>query len=97
MSAIMSTVLTLGAVLHPALKDEAGCPPHNYRRSRAHSCANTEVSKIFVIHCASHVGGARIAVPILLAQDKGNQRIGEAWIPICSASPIVIEIVYLFW
>jgi hypothetical protein len=50
--------------------------------------------KIFVICCASPIGGVRIAGPIVLAQHKGNERIGEAQTTIHSASPIVIEIAY---
>jgi hypothetical protein len=34
--------------------------------------------------------------PIVLAQQKRNERIGEARIAIRSASPIVIEIAYYF-
>jgi hypothetical protein len=46
--------------------------------------------------CASHIGRVRIVGPIVLAQHKGNERIGKAWTPICDASPIVIEIAYQF-
>jgi hypothetical protein len=44
------------------------------------------------LRCASPIGGARIAGPIILAQHKENERIGEARITILSSSPIVIEI-----
>ncbi len=40
----------------------------------------------------SPIGGIRMAAPIVLAQHKENERIGEARVTICSASPIVIEI-----
>ncbi len=46
----------------------------------------------FYVRCASPIGGIPIAAPIVLAQHKENERIGEARETICSASPIVIEI-----
>jgi hypothetical protein len=51
-----------------------------------------EVLSNFFFCCASPNGGERIAEPIVLAQYKGNERIGKAWTTIRSASPIVIEI-----
>jgi hypothetical protein len=46
----------------------------------------------FMVHCALPIGGVRTAGQIVLVQHKKNERIGEAWKTICSASPIVIEI-----
>jgi hypothetical protein len=46
----------------------------------------------FYVHCALPIGGVRIVAPIVLAQHKENERIGEARLTICSALPIVIEI-----
>ncbi len=46
------------------------------------------------LHCVSPIGGVRITGPILLAQHKGNEKIGEARTPFCRALPIVIEIAY---
>jgi hypothetical protein len=37
------------------------------------------------------IGRARIAGPIVLAQYKGNERIGKAHTPICHALPLVTE------
>ncbi len=54
--------------------------------------ANTKFSRIFYVRCASPISGVRIAAPIVLAQYKDNERIGEARKTIHSASPIVIEI-----
>ncbi len=54
--------------------------------------ANSKFSGIFYVRCASPNSGVRIAAPIVLAQHKENERIGEAWITIRSASPIVIEL-----
>jgi hypothetical protein len=56
--------------------------------------ANKKFSRIFYVRCASPIGGARIAGPIVLALHKENKRIGEARTTIRSASPIVIEIAY---
>ncbi len=56
--------------------------------------ANKKFLRIFFyIRCASPIGRVWIAEPIVLAQHKENERIDEARTPICSASPIVIEIV----
>jgi hypothetical protein len=57
---------------------------------------NKKFSRIFFIRCASPNGGVQIAGQIVLAQHKRNQSIGEAWTTVRSASPIVIEIAYLF-
>ncbi len=57
--------------------------------------SNQKFSRIFFC-CASPSGGVRIAAPIVLAQYKGNERIGEAWTHFRRASPIVIEITFLF-
>ncbi len=60
---------------------------------RIHS-ANKKLLQIFFICCASPFGRVIIIGPIVLAQHKGNERIGKAWTPICGASPIVIEITH---
>jgi Na+-driven multidrug efflux pump len=52
--------------------------------------------RIFFIRCASPTGGVQIAAPIVLAQHKGNKRIGEARTSIRHALPIIIEIACLF-
>jgi hypothetical protein len=64
-------------------------------KARQIRSANNKFSDFF-IRCALPIGGVRIAGPIVLAQQKGNERIGETWTNIRSASPIVIEIAYLF-
>jgi hypothetical protein len=50
----------------------------------------------FFIRCAAPIGGVWITGPMVLAQHKGNERIGEAQTAIHSALPIVIEIAYYF-
>jgi hypothetical protein len=54
--------------------------------------ANTKFSRIFLCSLHFTFSGVRIAAPIVLAQLKDNERIGEALKTIHSASPIVIEI-----
>jgi hypothetical protein len=50
--------------------------------------ANKKFSQIFLyLRWASPIGGVRNAGPIELVQHNENQRIGEAWITIRSASP----------
>ncbi len=56
--------------------------------------ANKKFSCIFFIRCASPIGRVRIAVSIVLAEHKGNERIGKARTTVCSTSAIVIEIAY---
>jgi hypothetical protein len=56
--------------------------------------ANKLISRIFIIRCASPISGARIAAPIVLAQYKEHERIGEARTSTRRASPIVIELAY---
>jgi hypothetical protein len=46
----------------------------------------------FYVRCALPIGVVRIVEPIVLAQHKENERIGEARLTICSTSPIFIEI-----
>ncbi len=55
--------------------------------------ANMKLSRNFfyVRCCASPIGRVRIIAPIISAQHKENERIGEAWLTI-RALPIVIEI-----
>ncbi len=56
--------------------------------------ANTKFSWIFFIRCTLSIGRVRVAGPIVLAQHKGNKRIGEVRRTVGGASPIVIEIAY---
>jgi hypothetical protein len=42
------------------------------------------------------ISGEQIVGPIVLAQHKRNERIGEVRITVRSASPIVIEITFYF-
>ncbi len=58
--------------------------------------ANYKFLWIFFIRCASPTGVVQIAAPIVLEQHKGNKRIGEARTSIRCASPIVLEIAFLF-
>jgi hypothetical protein len=37
------------------------------------------------------IGGVRIAGPIVLAQQKGNERIGEAWTKIFAALGLLVQ------
>jgi hypothetical protein len=54
------------------------------------------LQNFFLIRCASPTGGVQIATPMVLAQHKGNERIGEGETSIRRTSPIVIEIACLF-
>jgi hypothetical protein len=57
-------------------------------------CADRPIirfSWIFHIRCASFISGVRIVAPIVLAQHKEHERIGEARTSMQRASPIVIE------
>ncbi len=58
--------------------------------------ANMKFSQIFYVLCASPISGVQIVAPIVLAQHKENERIGEARLTVRSASPIVIEIALYF-
>jgi hypothetical protein len=58
--------------------------------------ANEKFSRIFFIRCASPISGERIVEPIVLALQKGNERIGEARTTNRNASPVVIEIANKF-
>jgi hypothetical protein len=49
---------------------------------------------IFHIHCISPISGVRIAAPMILAQHKGNERMGKARTPVRCTSPIVVELAY---
>ena len=53
-------------------------------------------SRIFHIRRALPISGVRIVAPIILAQHKRNERIGEARTPVRRASPIVIQLAYIF-
>jgi hypothetical protein len=74
----------IGATLHPVFIGEAG-------RFRS---ASNKVSRIFHICRASPISGVRIAAPIVLAQHKKHERIGEARTSMRRASPIVIKLAY---
>jgi hypothetical protein len=54
--------------------------------------ANKKFLRIFYVRCASPIGEAQIAEPIVLALHKENKRIGKAQTTIRSTLPIVIEI-----
>jgi hypothetical protein len=51
--------------------------------------ANMKFSRIFYVRCASPICGVRIVAPIVLAQHKENERIGEALQIANRASPIL--------
>ncbi len=78
------TANTIGAEILTPLIGEAG-PIRS---------ANYDISRTFFIRRASPISGVKIAAPIVLALHKGQNRIGEARTPICSASPIVTELTY---
>ncbi len=79
-----ATADIFGIAQHLAFIGEAGNTAGN----------NEKFSLVFFIRCASPIGGVQIAGPIVLAQHKGNRRIGEAQTPIRCALPIVTEITY---
>jgi hypothetical protein len=54
--------------------------------------ANKQFSRIFFYSLRFAYKGERIAAPIILAQHKGNKRIGEARITLRRASPIVLKL-----
>jgi hypothetical protein len=54
--------------------------------------ASKKFLRIFFLHCASPIGGVRIAGSIVLAQHRENKRIGKSQKTIHSALRIVIEI-----
>jgi hypothetical protein len=56
--------------------------------------AKNKIFADFNIRRASTISGVRIAAPIVLAQHKEHERIGEARTPVRHASPIVIELAY---
>jgi hypothetical protein len=104
MSDVAPTVLTLhrnviGATLHRLLKGEGGAFTAPIGETRQSRSTNWKfLRNFFFIRCASPTGGVRIAIatPIVLAQHKGNKRIGEGETSIRRTSPIVIELpVYL--
>jgi hypothetical protein len=75
-----------------------------YKQSREYSprlqgkqgnfAAPIKIFHRFFCICYASLGRLRIAGPIVLAQHKGNKRIGEALTTIRSALPIVVEIAY---
>jgi hypothetical protein len=85
--------IVIGATLLPALKGEAGCLRRANRQSAVNLQRQLEVfADFFFICCSSPIGGKQIVGLIVLAQRKGNERIGKARTTIRSTSPIVIEI-----
>ncbi len=69
----------IGATLHPALEGEVerlrGAPQ---QAKRGEFIAPIKGFRgFFFIRCTPPTGGVRIAAPIVLAQYKGNERIGE--------------------
>ncbi len=83
----------IGAAWLTALIGEAGKRSLHLQAKRGEFVAPIRSFRgFFYVRCASPIGGIRIAAPIVLAQYKENERIGEARETIRSASPIVIEI-----
>ncbi len=94
---IAETANIIGAAWLTALIGEAGKRSPHLQAKRGEFVAPIQsFRRFFKVRCASPICGTRIAVPIVLAQHKENERIGEARETIRSASPIVIEIAYLF-
>ncbi len=90
---IAATANFIGAALHSALIGEAGTrSPHLQAKQGKFVAPIRSFRGFFYVRCASPISGVRIAAPIVLAQHKDNERIGEAWKTIRSSSPIVIEI-----
>jgi hypothetical protein len=75
-------------------KGEAGRLRRASRQSTANSKRQLEVFVDFFFRCTSPFSGELIAGPIVLAQHKGDERIGEARTTVRSASPIIIEFAY---
>ncbi len=85
--------IVIGATSISALKGEAGRLCCANRRNASNSQRQYKVfADFFYVRCASPISRVRIAAPIVLAQHKDNERIGEARKTIRSALPIVIEI-----
>jgi hypothetical protein len=87
MSDIVPTVVAQNGIhywpaLHPALRGKA----RHIRR------INRKFHRFFLFTALSPIGRVRIEEPIVLAQNKGNKRIGKARTPIHHALPTVIEI-----
>jgi hypothetical protein len=78
------------------LKAKRGAYAAPIGEARRIRSASYKFSQIFFICCALPTGGVRIAAPIVLAQHKEHERIGEALTSIRWASPIVIELAFLF-
>jgi hypothetical protein len=89
-----NTANIIGAALRSALIGEAVRVRRAFRRSGSFAAPIRGFSRIFHICRASPISGVRIAAPIVLAQHKGSERIGEARTPVRCASPIVIELAY---
>ncbi len=79
------TANIIGAAWHPALIGKA---------RRICSDSKKFLQNFFFLRCALPIGRVRIAEPIVLAQHKRNERIGEARMTTLSTSPIVLEIAY---
>ncbi len=90
---IAATANIIGAERHSALIGEAGERSPHLQAKRGEFVAPIQSFRgFFYVRCASPISGVLITAPIVLAQHKENERIGEARITIRSASPIVIEL-----
>ncbi len=90
---IADTANIIGAAWLTALIGEVGKrSPHQYAKRGEFVAPIQSFRGFFYVRCASPLGGIRIAAPIVLAQHKENERIGEARETIRSVLPIVIEI-----
>ncbi len=92
---IAETANITGAEWQKALIGEAGNrSPHLQAKRGEFVAPIIRFSRIFHICRPSPISGVRIAAPIVLAQHKEHERIGEAQTPVRCASPIVIELSY---
>ncbi len=90
---IAETTNIIGTVWHSALIGEAGeRSPHLQAKGSEFVAPIRSFPGFFYVRCASPISRVRIAAPIVQAQHKLNERIGEAQITLRSASPIVIEL-----
>ncbi len=90
---LAETANITGAAWHTALIGEAGNRSLHLQAKRGEFVAPMRSFRgFFYVRCASPIGAVQIVAPIVLAQYKDNERIGEARLAIRSALPIVIEI-----
>ncbi len=90
---IAETANIIGAAWQTALIGEVGKRSPHLQAKRGEFVAPIQrFRRFFYVRCASPIGGLRIVVPIVLAQHKEKERIGEARLTVRSASPIDIEI-----